>query len=98
MKLKFTATASCIVAGVNAGRRSVRLELLDGDQPVAVGNVTIPLGRSVPDPGTIVEVRYLYAYRGGALFQPVYLGTRDDIATHACTVGQLKFKTGELDE
>jgi hypothetical protein len=44
-----------------------------------VGSVTIPPSHTVPAAGSIVEVRYLYAYEGGSLYQPVYLGIRDDI-------------------
>jgi len=32
------------------------------------------------------------------LYQPVYLGKRDDINVAACTVGQLKLKAGEEDD
>jgi bifunctional non-homologous end joining protein LigD len=63
-----------------------------------VGNVTIPANHSIPAKGAIVEVRYLYAYPGGSLFQPVYLGKRDDVDMRACTVSQLKFKAGEPEE
>ena len=98
-KLKFTATASCRVAAVNAGRRSVAVELLDeGDgRWVGVGNVTVPLNYPVPAKGDIVEVRYLYAYLGGSLYQPVYLGRRDDVGASACGVGQLKLKPVDAD-
>jgi bifunctional non-homologous end joining protein LigD len=95
VKLKFYATASCLVAGINRGKRSVALELLDGSKRIAVGNVTIPANQPIPQAGTIAEVRYLYAYPGGSLFQPVYLGRRDDIDSGACTIKQLKFKAGE---
>jgi bifunctional non-homologous end joining protein LigD len=95
LKLKFTATASCIVARTNGGKRSVALELLDGQRRVGVGNVTIPAKQAIPAAGQIVEVRYLYAHFGGSLYQPVYLGRRDDIAANACTIGQLKFKAGD---
>jgi bifunctional non-homologous end joining protein LigD len=44
-------------------------------------------------PGT--KVRYLYAYPGGSLFQPVYLGVRDDLSISACALSQLKFKSSE---
>jgi bifunctional non-homologous end joining protein LigD len=93
LKLKFTATASCIVAGANGSRRSVKLELLDGPTRISIGNVTIPPNHLVPAVNQIVEVRYLYAYPGGSLYQPVYLGKRDDVRFDACTVGQLKFKS-----
>jgi len=98
LKLKFTATASCIVAKVNGTKRSVALALLDGRKRVAVGNVTIAANQQIPKAGSIVEVRYLYAYPGGSLFQPVCLGQRDDVAPAACTIGQLKYKAGGEDE
>jgi bifunctional non-homologous end joining protein LigD len=97
LQLKFCATASCLVAGANRSRRSVRLELLDGTASAAgtrvgVGNVTIPANHAIPAKGDVVELCYLYAYRGGSLYQPVYLGKRDDVAIDACTTAQLKFK------
>jgi len=92
VKHKFYSTASCIVAGNNGGRRSVRLELISGDQRVGVGNVTIPPNQDIPAAGQIAEVRYLYAFGGGCLYQPVFLGVRDDIDADACTTQQLKLK------
>jgi bifunctional non-homologous end joining protein LigD len=69
---------------VNAGRRSSALELLDAGTGgwAGVGNVTVPA------PGDVVEVRYLYAYRGGSLYQPVYLGRREDVDAPACLLGR----------
>ena len=90
-KFKFLETASCIVGRVN-GKRSVSLKLFDGTVLVSVGNVTIPANHEIPKPGDVVETRYLYAYRGGSLYQPVYLGPRDDITPEECSVDQLKFK------
>jgi bifunctional non-homologous end joining protein LigD len=97
VKLKFTATASCLVACINAGKRSVALELLEGRKRVPIGNVTIPANQPIPAQGDIAEIRYLYAFsgEGGSLYQPVYLGQRDDIAASACTMGQLKFRSQE---
>jgi bifunctional non-homologous end joining protein LigD len=41
----------------------------------------------------VVECRFLYAFKeSGSIFQPVYLGTRDDITTEECTTAQLKYK------
>jgi bifunctional non-homologous end joining protein LigD len=91
LKLKFHETASFIVTKVN-GKRSVSLMVFDGDKVVPVGNVTIPPNHEVPQVGAIVEARYLYAYRGGSIFQPMYLGVRDDIRAEECTVSQLKYK------
>lgn len=88
LKYKFYATASCIVSQVNQ-KRSVALELHCG---TPVGNVTIPPNHELPGKGDVVEVKYLYAYKGGSLYQPTYLGVRDDIDRDECLVGQLKFK------
>jgi bifunctional non-homologous end joining protein LigD len=93
LKYKFYATASCVVTGRNH-RQSVELALVreDGFHTMA-GNVSIPPNHAVPEPGSVVEVRYLYAFRdSGKLYQPVYLGARDDIAPEECTIGQLKYK------
>ena len=85
-------TASFIVGKVNA-KRSVSLLLFEGDKIKAAGNATIPPSHEVPIAGQVVECRYLYAFReSGAIFQPVYLGPRDDITGEECTTAQLKYK------
>jgi hypothetical protein len=66
--------------------------------PVPVGNVTIPANQPVPKVGQVLEVRYLYAYKGGSLFQPTSLGVRDDVDPPECVIGQLKYKAGDNDE
>ena len=96
-KFKFTETVSCCVIEVNAGKRSVRIGLLDGNgfdetQMIPVGNVTIPPNFDVPAAGDLVEVEYLYAYPGGSLFQPVYRGQRTDLDRADCCISQLKYK------
>ncbi|MCH7227969.1 WGR domain-containing protein [Haloferula sp. A504] len=98
LKFKFVETASFIVAGRNGTKHSVGLELLTAEgNRVSAGNVTIPANHEVPEKGTVVEARYLYAHReSGAIYQPVYLGPRDDIPADECTVDQLKFKAEPL--
>ena len=92
LKFKFVATVSAIVAKVNT-KRSVEICLLKGRSLVSCGNVTIPPNHEIPPAGAIVEVRYLYAYRDSlCLYQPVYIGPRDDVDTDECNVSQLKFK------
>ena len=92
LKLKFCETASFIVSTVN-GKRSVALSLVRGTQLVPAGNVTIPVNHDIPREGAVVEVRYLYAFaESGCVYQPVYLGERDDIEPGECVVAQLKFK------
>jgi len=99
VKFKFTATATCRVLHQNAGKRSVALAVLQdpGDGFVDIGNVTIPANSCIPAAGSLVEVRYLYAYVDGSLYQPVYLGPRDDVEI-ADSAKSLKFKQGEDDE
>ena len=88
LKFKFWATCSCVVLRVNA-RRSVELEL--GGR--SVGNVTIPPNHEMPAAGQVVEIRYLYvAGPGGSLYQPVYLGVRDDVRIEDCTVERQHIK------
>lgn len=92
LKFKFVATTSAVVAKINA-KRSVEVSLLKGRSLVSCGNVTIPANHEIPSVGAVVEVRYLYAYRDSlALYQPVYLGLRDDVDPGECLVSQLKFK------
>lgn len=93
LKWKFYESASCRVATINPTKRSVGVELFDGGtgQWHEAGNVTIPANHEVPSVFDIVEVRYLYARRGGALYQPVYLGQRTDLAETDCQLSQLKF-------
>ncbi|MCZ7645685.1 MAG: WGR domain-containing protein [Planctomycetota bacterium] len=98
LKLKFYATASCIVAPGRNGKRSVGLELLDGLKLVAVGNVTIPPNTKIPKVGTVAEIRYLNAIRGGSLYQPVFLGVRSDILTADCKLSQLKFRHDDAED
>jgi len=92
-KHKFYEACSAIVDAINDGKRSVSLYVLDGDTTrVEIGNVTIPANHDIPSVGTVCEVRYLYCYPNGSLYQPVYLGPRSDISVSECQVQQLKFK------
>ena len=92
LKFKFVATLSAVVAKINI-QRSVELGLFNGRSLVSCGNVTIPANHEIPTVGTVVEARYLYAAKeSGVLYQPVYLGPRDDVEPGECLVSQLKFK------
>lgn len=89
LKHKFYETASFIVSGIN-DKRSVSLHLWPN---ISAGNVTIPPNHDIPNPGDVVECRYLYAFKeSGSIYQPVYLGSRDDIQPNECTTAQLKYK------
>lgn len=99
LKHKFYATLSAVVGAINA-KRSVELRLFNGHAWQSAGNVTIPANHAIPAQGSVVEVRYLYAYReSGSLYQPVFLGLRQDVASPECVTAQLKFKpASEEDE
>ena len=101
LKFKFVESASFCVMAVNSAKRSVKIGLLDGRSGpnagkapalIPVGNVTIPPNHDIPSPSDIVEVSYLYAYKGGSIYQPVYRGQRMDLDLNTCTIDQLKFK------
>lgn len=93
-KDKFVESATCRVIDRNGDRRSVAVELLDESTGMwhGVGNCTVPANHAMPERGALVEIAYLYAYRGGALYQPTYKGVRRDLDASACVISQLKFK------
>ena len=62
---------------------------------VPVGNVTVPPNHELPNVGDCVEVKYLYAHKEGSLYQPQYLGTRDDVEIDIHS--SLKFKAEDED-
>jgi bifunctional non-homologous end joining protein LigD len=92
VKYKFYDTASVKVEKVNL-KRSVSMCLSDDGKWISVGNVTIPPNYDIPSVDDIIEVRYLYAYRGGSLYQPTYLGKREDLDENDCHIKQLKYKS-----
>ena len=92
LKHKFVETASFIVGKINP-QRSVSLLLFAGDKIQTAGNVTIPPNHEIPQTGQVVECRYLYTFReSGSIYQPVFLGIREDIPAEECTTAQLKYR------
>jgi bifunctional non-homologous end joining protein LigD len=103
VKFKFVETASCVVTGVHKSKRSVSLGVFVDDgitqKLVEVGNVTIYPNQQIPAVRDIVEIKYLYFFPGGSLYQPVYIGKRDDLDLPDCQLSKLKLKqTTETDE
>lgn len=92
LKLKFYESATCIVDSQHPVKRSVGLVLLEDGDRIPVGNCTIPPNYDIPRIGDLVEIKYLYAYRGGSLYQPQYKGVRVDISIEDATTQQLKYK------
>ena len=99
IKYKFTQTCTCRVSGINEkGKRSVYIQALDDKKEVEVGKVTVLPNFEMPEVGTLVEVKYLYRHVHGALYQPIYLGVRDDL-DEPDQVKTLKVKEGvDLDD
>ena len=103
LKFKFYETVSCIVTShsdqkskaTGKKKSSVSLGLYESSgkntELIPVGNCTIPAGWDLPDIGTVVEIRYLYAYKGGSLYQPTFLMERDDVGPDS--LENLKFKS-----
>ena len=73
-------------------KRSVSMKMKHKENWISVGNVTISPNQDIPNEGEIIEVRYLYAYPGGSLYQPTYLGVRLDADDEDCDCAQLKYK------
>jgi bifunctional non-homologous end joining protein LigD len=97
LKHKFYATASVLVIKVNA-QRSVAIGVYQGGSLVEIGNVTIPANQPIPKAGQVIEVRYLYAYKGGSLYQPTCLGIREDVEPEECLEKQLRYKGEESED
>lgn len=94
IKCKFWASCSCVVLKVN-NRRSIEVAL----GGISMGNVTIPANHDIPGVGQVVEIRYLYVTGiGGSLYQPIYLGVRDDVPAEECTVEHQRIKYKPLDK
>jgi bifunctional non-homologous end joining protein LigD len=92
LKFKFYSTASCIVIGKHDSKSSIEVAVFSNGITVPVGNVTVYPNQTMPEIGSVVEVRYLYYFTKGSLFQPVLLGVRDDIDQHECILTKLKTK------
>jgi bifunctional non-homologous end joining protein LigD len=97
LKFKFCATATAQVVKTNPTKRSVLVAVYDPQgNKIEVGNVTVYPNQQIPQAGSIVEVKYLYYFPDGSLFQPVLLGERDDMTVEDCTLSQLKEKREEV--
>jgi bifunctional non-homologous end joining protein LigD len=92
LKFKFYSTASCIVIGHHSSKSSIELAVYSNGVLIPVGNVTVYPNQEFPKVDSVVEVRYLYYYPSGSLYQPILLGLRDDIEPNECLITKLKTK------
>ena len=94
-KVKFYEDATFRVAeGRDALKASMGIESWDEEAQtwVHMGNVTVPANAPRPAVGSFLDVTYLYAFKGGAVYQPIYKGLRDDVSVEDCALSKLKFK------
>lgn len=96
-KYKFYKTATIKVSEITTGKRSVQMSILDHGKFINIGAVTIPPNKDMPLVGDYLEVRYLYAYKGGCLFQPTFLFLRNDVDDTDCGISQIIYKKEESD-
>jgi bifunctional non-homologous end joining protein LigD len=95
-KLKFYSDCTCRVGSVHPSKRSIGLQLFnEKGLGVDVGNCTIPMNHRMPNVYDLVDIKYLYAYKGGSLYQPIYKGKRLDLDDSAAVLSQLKYKKGQ---
>jgi bifunctional non-homologous end joining protein LigD len=88
-KWKRYKTASCIVLKTNE-KRSVQLGVVACGITVVVGDVAVKTNQLIPEPGSIVEVKYLDYREGGRLTQPELLALRTDATRDECSIDQLE--------
>jgi bifunctional non-homologous end joining protein LigD len=91
LKCKFWASLSAIVSEGSTGKSSFAFYVLDGGKRIYLGQCTT-IGKVIPKAGDVVEIKYLYAYKGGKVIQPVFLSIRDDVNREDCNLKQLKYK------
>lgn len=92
LKFKLYSECSVLVTKINV-QRSFEMGVFDKDgNQVIVGNCTIPANANIPTVGDVIEVKYLYAYKGGSLYQPSLNKPRPDQRTEECRQSQLKYK------
>lgn len=93
LKFPFLQFTTAIVTSQHPTKSSFGVSMLDElGNLVSVGNCTVPANKSTPAIGSLVEIRYLYAHKGGSLFQPVFQGQRDDVSRDECTLASLHYK------
>jgi bifunctional non-homologous end joining protein LigD len=91
-KFKFYSECSVIVVEGRKNKASIGMELIGPNGREFVGYCSC--SRKV-EIGSIVEIKYLYAYKGGCLYQPAFKEIRDDVDINECTLSQLKYKSEE---
>jgi bifunctional non-homologous end joining protein LigD len=99
LKHKFVKTASFIVANITKNKRSIGLEMLnENNEKVFLGKCTVPVNKDIPKIGSVVEIKYLYCFKNGCIFQPVFKEIRTDVDIEECLMSQLVYKANQEEE
>ena len=77
-KFKAQATVQVVPKVKEDGKSSVEMAVLGPQGLQRIGTVTVPPNKTMPKVGDMIEVEYLYAYRGGSMVQAVLLRQRED--------------------
>lgn len=92
-KTKLWKSVDCVIMETwREGKRSVGVGLYDeAGVLVDVGSCTMSeRNLALVQPGTVIEIKYLYAGAGGRLFQPAFLKIRIDKKAEECLMNQLR--------
>jgi bifunctional non-homologous end joining protein LigD len=91
-KFKLYDEASVMVESINV-KRSVLMALFNDDGVKDTwGSVRIPENTEMPEVGDVIEVKYLYAFKDGSMYQSSFLKHRKDQRITECLESQLKYK------
>lgn len=95
LKCQFRRSAAVIAGEKNPGKNSIEVFVYRSDgSRRSLGSLTIKASQTVPAPGTVLEVKYLYVHTGpaGKFAQPEFLNVRDDVDPKDCTDDKLQIK------
>jgi bifunctional non-homologous end joining protein LigD len=95
-KFKFYAEASVIVIAGRPGKASIGMEVINSAGIREFVGYCSCSRFPLPAVGSIAEIKYLYAYPGGCLYQPAFKDLRDDVDLNECTTAKLKYKSIEV--
>ena len=95
-KFKFYAEASVIVIAGRPGKASIGMEVINSAGIREFVGYCSCSRFPLPAVGSIAEIKYLYAYPGGCLYQPAFKDLRDDVSLEECRTSQLKYKSVEV--
>lgn len=89
-KFKLVEDSSVFVTAVHPTKRSAAIGLLNEDGTTYdAGSVGIPGSVPMPSVGDVIDVQYRHLYAKGALCEPVFLKSRNDVTASECHICQV---------